>query len=885
MAGIGSAFGPFVFDPVEWRLTRDGEPIALQDKALGFLAALLERPGGLWRRDELFARLWPGVFVTDDALFQLARKVRAALDDDPRQPRWIETVAGRGYRFVGAVTPAAPRPQPAAAPDAPPVAPRAATPPPRPRVGREDLLARIRDALLAGPGLWTLTGPGGVGKTSLALALIPEVEAALEGGALICDAAEITTSDGLQAAVARTLGLDRAAAEQPEAVAHALEGLGPALLVIDNLEQVAEPAAALLAGWSARAGALRLLATSRVRLGARGERLVDVPPLSLPEAEDLDALRASSAGALLLKLAAEVADRVIAPEDAPALTRMVEALGGLPLAIELAAPRLRVLSPTQLLARMARQLDLLRGGAPDRPTRHAALRSTIATSWALLQPFQQAAACQLAQLGGPFPADAAEAVLDLAAWPQAGDPLDVLGALVDHSLVRRRDPGSAQGLPALLELLPSIREYAREVADPALALAAQERVARWYADPGCFAGPADLAAVRAQRERTSLGAALDQAVARGQAALAAGLVLNLSWTLLAHGPLGEATARLAAVGAMAGLPDAQRARLRLREAEAWLAGADPRPAARLLDEAATLLGADEAGQAELRCLRCESAYRAGDLARARALADLALADATLPDAPRARLLTLRAGAELTQGQLRDGQATLQQALALVEAGDLRDLRVRVVLELGWATMAQGRLTEALAWWDAAYAQGVALGDRQIQARALERRGQALRSQGRLTEAEAELRAAVVLFQRGGFPLLEGGCLDQLASIAMHQGRIEVAEARFRQGIALLEASRHGLAAAVSRGNLATLYARVGRLDEAHAELCAVLEQQRTLGGNTAVTLHNLGRVTLYRGDPAGARARVEQALALHEAEGRALAAAFARGTLGQILLV
>ncbi len=877
-------FGPFVFDRAAWRLTREGAPVPLQDKMAVLLDLLLARPGVLWTREELYARLWPGVFVSDDSLFQVVRKTRSALGDDSRNPRWIETVQGRGYRFLGQPVPVAAVPVAAVPVAAVPVAavPRAGALSPRALTGRDAQVEGLRAELLAGGGLWTLTGPGGVGKTSLALALRDAVAEALPGGVAFCDAAEITEGPALAAAVGRAVGLDRGAADEPEVLAHALDGLGAALLIVDNLEQMVETAAPLLNGWLGQAPALRLVATSRIRLGLRAERLIAVPPLPLPEPEcaRVEQLRAAPAGALLLDQIARVAPRAVSDADAPALVELLAALGGLPLAIELAAPRLRLLSPDQLVQRMGRPLEVLRGGPSDRPARHSALRSTILASWELLTPAQQQALCRLSAFSGPFPAEAAEAALE--EGPDA--PLDVLTDLMDHSLIHRRAAGSGRGLADLLELLPSIRAFARERSSAEEVAAATARIDAWYAEPERFGGPADLAAVRAQRERANLSAALDRALARGDATLACGLIYNLGLTLLAHGPLAEAVTRLGAVAALPGLSPRARAGLELRLAEAHLASGALDLVPALLDRAEGALGEDAAARGLLLWLRCDHVYRAGFLAQASARVRSALEEPALPLETRARLLMLGGTVIEAMGQPREGLALLREARALAERLGLAALRTRVLLEIGWACFVLGDLGEATAAWDLASAHALEIGDRLGQARALERQGQALFRQGRLEQAETMLNAAVALFQRGGFPLQEGGCLDQLARIAMHQGRVELAERRFRAAIDLLEGRRLWMAAATSRANFGTLFARLGRMDEAHAELSAAYARQQALGGDPTIVLHNLGKVELFRGDPASARARISAALAAHEAGGRRVAAAHARASLGQVAL-
>jgi predicted ATPase/class 3 adenylate cyclase len=330
-------------------------------------------------------------------------------------------------------------------------------------VGRERETSEAKRALGAAR-LLTLTGPGGCGKTSLALRVASEVLASdgegFEDGVFFVALAPISDPGLVVSTIAQTLGV-REVAGRP-----LLDSLKDALrdkrllLVLDNFEQVL-PAAPLVSDLLAGCPRLKILTTSRAVLRVSGEKDYPVPPLALPEAGGAlaaDGVSRYPAVALFVERALDARpDFVVTDESAATAVEICTRLDGLPLAIELAAARVRLLPPQALLARLARRLPLLVGGARDLPARQQTLRDTIAWSYDLLDPDEQALFRQLGVFVGGFTLETAEATC---VSPTTGVAfLDGVASLVEKSLLLQDEP---HGEPRF-RMLETIREYALDL--------------------------------------------------------------------------------------------------------------------------------------------------------------------------------------------------------------------------------------------------------------------------------------------------------------------------------------------------------------------------------------------------------------------------------------
>jgi non-specific serine/threonine protein kinase len=325
-------------------------------------------------------------------------------------------------------------------------------------VGREAEITSLLELVGQAPVV-TLTGVGGVGKTRLALRVGAEAVAQFGHGAWLCEFAPLTDRGAVWETVAATLGVRPLAGRGVEESVLAYLATKRLLVVLDNCEHLLGPIAGLVEAITQRAPGVAVLATSREGLGIAGERLVAVGSLPVP-AEDmpLDAVRGADAVRLFCDRAtAAKHDFVLGDADAAAAGVLCRRLDGIPLAIELAAARVRSLSPEDLVARLDQRFRLLTRGSRAGLERHQTLRSAIDWSYDLLEPHERDALARLSVFAGGCDLAAAEAVLADDAL-EVLDVVDLLGQLVDKSLVvaDSASPGMRY------RLLETIRQYAQE---------------------------------------------------------------------------------------------------------------------------------------------------------------------------------------------------------------------------------------------------------------------------------------------------------------------------------------------------------------------------------------------------------------------------------------
>jgi predicted ATPase/class 3 adenylate cyclase/DNA-binding CsgD family transcriptional regulator len=503
-------------------------------------------------------------------------------------------------------------------------------------IGRDAELAEVH-ALMDGSRLVTLTGAGGAGKTRLALHVAAEPADGTEDGVWFADLAPLGDPDLVAATVADVLGV-RQEPGRPvlDTLAEAV-GERSLLVVLDNCEHVIGACAKLADVLLRSCPNLALLATSREPLGIGGERVYRVPSMGTPaDGDDTEAVRACEAVRLLADRAAAQGAPLAWDELATQVAgRICRRLDGIPLAIELAAARLRAMPPAELDARLGERFALLTGGSRAALPRQQTLRAMVDWSWELLTGAEQAALARLSVFAGGFGLAAAEAVVASLDVP-GGEVLRHLGALVDKSLVHFGDTGNG---PAPYRLLDTMRQYAAGQLDalgPAAADAARTAHRDYYLALAEAAGPqlmgADQAAWldRLDAELSNLRAAIAFSLAQPDPTPGLRLAASLRAYWLARGHTVEAAG---ALQALLDAPAAQQATL---------------PRARALAAAANLV--ERAGGYTIAERYCQEG-----LAIARAAGDEKLV---------AELLHHQAWALLRRGQAGAALPLIEQGLGL-----------------------------------------------------------------------------------------------------------------------------------------------------------------------------------------------------------------------------
>jgi predicted ATPase/class 3 adenylate cyclase/Tfp pilus assembly protein PilF len=407
---------------------------------------------------------------------------------------------------------------------------------PTPLVGREEEVSEVCD-LLRGEAthLFTLTGPGGIGKTRLALQTAANLLDDFPDGTFFAPLATLTEAELFFSAVAETLGVKETAEQPLEESLKDYLGQRRLLLVLDNFEQVLG-AAPQVTELLAVAPGLKVLATSRAPLGLYGEHEFPVPPLSLPDLKrppPLERLTQYEAVGLFVERAQAIKpDFKVTNESAPAVAEICVRLDGLPLAIELAAARIKMLPPKAMLQRLTSRLKLLTGGARDLPERQRTLRATIEWSHALLDQGEQMLFARLAVFSGGRTLEAMEAICD-AEGDLPVDTFEGVSSLLDKSLLRQEE--GPNGEPRFV-MLETIHEFAREKLGQSAEVEQIKRVHAQYfltlaeeAYPE-LKGPNQLEWLeRLEAEHDNMRAALTWALERKEVEVALRLGGALSW--------------------------------------------------------------------------------------------------------------------------------------------------------------------------------------------------------------------------------------------------------------------------------------------------------------------------------------------------------------------
>lgn len=483
------SFAEFEVDAVKRRLAKNGQTVSLNPKAFDLLLTLIENHGKILTKNELLDTVWENQFVEENNLTVHISALRKALGEKKNDNRFLVTVPGKGYKFVADVRLPLNEKSEAAyiletsdssAPDNKQNALLFSTSnksgEDEPLIGREREITEIKNLLRRGDvRLVTLTGTGGTGKTRLAQASAGELAADFPDGVFFIELAPVNSAESVIPAIAQTLGVKESGGKSlPDALKNFLRERR-ILLVLDNFEQILS-AAPLVREILETAGFLKILVTSRAALQLSIEREFLVMPLALPPLNAAFSnveLTEYAAVALFLARA-----RIAKPgfgltgENAPAVAAICRRLDGLPLAIELAAARIKLLSPQAILARLETSLKLLTGGAKNLSPRRQTMRGAIEWSYDLLDEDEKKLFCRLAVFAGGFSVETAESICENAELhitdsessetekPQSKiETLDGITSLLEKNLLAARE--SADG-EARLRMLEVVREFASE---------------------------------------------------------------------------------------------------------------------------------------------------------------------------------------------------------------------------------------------------------------------------------------------------------------------------------------------------------------------------------------------------------------------------------------
>lgn len=685
-------------------------------------------------------------------------------------------------------------------------------------LGREQELAALvallhqEDARLV-----TLTGPGGVGKTRLGLEAARAVQEHFADGVFFVSLAPLRDQGQVLLAVAQALGIDTAGGQPLERRLRDYIHDRHCLLLLDNFEHLlmASPLVSELLAYAPR---VTVLATSREMLHLYGEREIVVHPLALPQAGRADGGPGAAVALFVARAQAIKPTFALTHENDQAIAEICIQLDGLPLAIELAAARIKLLGPQAILARLSSRLRLLTGGARDLPQRQQTLRNTLDWSYTLLTREEQAFFQRLGVFVGSWTIEAAEAVTG------SLDALYMLTSLVDKSLVHVLEEPS---LDVRFHLLETVREYACACLDEQHEVEqTQARHAAYYLrlaeEVATRLQSADQQAslLCLDREAANLWAALGLAIERADAALA----LRLAGALSAYVPLRSVS-------------DNDR---------------------RWFEEVLALPGAHEVG-AQRACVL----YAAGVMARMRG--DVQMAKERLlegrdvarqaGDAPTlAAVLGMLAQLEISSGRYEQARALVEEGLQAAERGSAAWCRGILHRIYGTIASRQGNFAMAQTRYSLSLMVLTETGDRRSVAETLVHLGSMMRLRGKLRTAHYLYARALRLLQEVGDRWGQLFCLNRLGEALFVQGEQSKARAGFLESLELattLGDRAERMAALTGLGQVAL---STGEQGEAARCLKEALRLARAIDdvGGQAAALCGLGDLQRLRGEWSGA---------------------------------
>ncbi|MEL6344847.1 MAG: tetratricopeptide repeat protein [Myxococcota bacterium] len=764
---------------------RGGRRIRLTPTEHRLLSYFVTHANRLITQGELLEQVWQmSSHTRTSTVYVTINRLRKKIEATPRRPAHIFNSSGAGYifRLVSAATPTRTVPVP-----------------------NTNFFGRVdeRDQLVArcaSPGVVTVLGAAGMGKTRLALALL---EAQPQRGWFV-NLTEARDAAAVTRAVAATIGCPLTSADPAETLINALENLGGALLVLDNFEQALTAADETVGRWLRSVEGLRCVVTSRVRLGLAEERVFELGPLD-------DA----AAAALFLDRAQQVRSSFNA--EPMALSQLIGALGGSPLALELAANRARIMDVEQLLSALDDQLDVLARGGPALAPRHRSLRAAIQGSWSLLDPSAQQVLAQLSVFAAPFTAAAAQHVCtsSSANWVP-----DVLQTLLDHSLLV--EVASPDG-PPRMTMWSAIRAFAAEQLQDADAT--RQRYGMWFAR---FGAPSSLLALRRSRRlRASRSAEIDDLWGAARALEGHGLLTH------AGSVLEVLEALYTSAGPVAPLCEHLEGFLERYPA---LPALNRRRLVFALSRLYTILGRHPDG---IRLLSAEEARED-------------------TDASYGVLLLRRAEHHMWSFALEEATPLYQRALAWFDGTDDLQGQGMVYQGLGRLAMQRSDNDAAEAVFSISVDRFRAAGDQDRAADALTNLANVLHARGAAAAARGHYQTALQQYSTNGDEAARSRALNGLAVCMAASGDDDGALQRYSEALAINRRLGDARAQAIALFNRGSLQVVMGRVDGGRADLerALALCQRVRARRVEAMTLSGLGALELPDGDLVQARRRL-----------------------------
>jgi non-specific serine/threonine protein kinase len=692
--------GPLRLDPEAQVLTDAGTSLALGARAVAVLTVLVSQANKYVQKAAIMDAAWPGLVVEDANLSVQISAIRRVLARVPGGEGWIETLARRGYRFVGPVVEISGTPSPPAVQDRRTNLPQLL----QSFIGRERELAEIKQ-LLPGTRLLTLTGTGGIGKTRLALQAAAEVRDAYRDGVWFVDLAPLVDPGLVPSALAQVLGVKESAGQL--LVKTLSDHLRPleVLVVLDNCEHVLDACARLAEALLRESAGTTLVATSRepLRIGAECTYALDVLPLPDPQGNAQSIAQSDSVRLFVDRARQYRPGFDLQNQSARAVAEICVRLDGIPLALELAAARMAVLPVEQIVRLLDQRFRLLASGSRSDLPRHQTLRALLDWSYELLDEAQRQFFARLSVFAGGWTLAAAE-VVGAGNVITKDDVVYLLIALVEKSMVVADDDGDRY------RMLETVREYAREkLATGGDANAVRERHRNFFlalavnAEPN-LAGPEQATWLqRLEDEHDNFRSALEYCLVAASGSNA-GLRLcgALHWFWIMRGHRAEGLDWCARVLDVEGIDKGTPERATALEAAGVLAyHLGDFPAARAFHEDSLAMArdlSDQKGIARATISLGNLRLRQGDLGAAQALCEEALAISRKLEDPWLTQQSLNGLGNVagSKGEFLIAQSLYEQGLAIARE---RADRVRIAIllnNLGSATFWQGEYSAARA---------------------------------------------------------------------------------------------------------------------------------------------------------------------------------------------